>query len=245
MNVLTAFFTPSVPYTADGVVHSVFDRTANLMLCSPSGERMITLADPYLPPVPDSILMPRDRISAAEPGMPVILSGSDLVIGKEAFVLDRQSADAFHIDAKAHQPCTDAFLSLTEGLPTGFEHIPVSRRKQACEALCTENGGAFIGLGPGLTPSYDDACVGMMAVFCANGRKIPFVLPDLSVTTDVSARYLRLAREGYFGMALKQVIDALYSDGDLKDCIRTLLHVGATSGSDMLYGMRRALQITD
>ena len=77
-----------------------------------------------------------------------------------------------------------------------------------------------------------------MAVCRAMGQAAPFVLTCLEDTTDVSARYLLLAKEGYFGQPVVDVMDALYGRGSLARAIPDLLAVGATSGSDMLWGMR-------
>ena len=112
----------------------------------------------------------------------------------------------------------------------------------AVSALGTKNGAAFIGLGPGLTPSYDDACVGVMAVFMAADRDLPFMITDddLAVTTSVSARYLRLAREGYFGEAIVRVLEAVRTGRDVRQSALRLEWIGATSGRDILFGMRQA-----
>ena len=115
-------------------------------------------------------------------------------------------------------------------------------REAALAELCTERAPARLGLGSGLTPSFDDACVGVMAVYRALGKPPPFVIADEPETTDVSARYLRLAREGFFGQPLLDLADALSGEKDLKDCLRNMLEIGATSGADMICGIRAALQ---
>lgn len=122
-----------------------------------------------------------------------------------------------------------------------IDRLPESLQDKAKQALLEGRWQSFLGLGVGLTPSFDDACVGMAAVYTAMGRPLP-LLEDLSVTTDVSARYLRLAQKGYFGQPLLALIHALWNhEADLPAAVRGLEAVGATSGSDMLYGVALAL----
>ena len=139
-------------------------------------------------------------------------------------------------------PSVSALEALTADLSCGFDRFPSALRNRADAALLEGRWQEFLGLGGGLTPSFDDACVGMAAVYTAVGCPIP-PLSDLAVTTDVSARYLQLAQEAYFGQPLLDLIQALWQDESaLPEAVHHLEAVGATSGRDMLYGVRLALR---
>ena len=237
-----AYLTPAIGAQARGAVHSVFGRAANVLFSLPGGDRLVTLADPALGGLPDSVRLPRAEIRRLAPGMPAALSGERLALGDRMYPLRRLGAEPFLLRRLGRPRQADAFFALTEEMRTGFSLIPPQRRRSALWALCTENAVMYLGLGPGLTPGFDDACVGAMAVFRAAGEEAPFRFSDLSVTTLVSARYLTLASEGYFGEAVLRVIGALFGDGPLKEPVEALKAAGATSGCDMLLGMRKALR---
>ena len=145
------------------------------------------------------------------------------------------------LDRQEGQPCLKKLTACTTQLHSGFDRLPAPLRHRAEQALLEGRWQAFLGLGSGLTPSFDDACVGMAAIYTATGRSLP-PLEDLSVTTDVSARYLRLAQRGYFGEPLLALIRALWKNhAGIPAAAQALEAVGASSGSDMIYGVRLAL----
>lgn len=235
---MNAWLTPAVLQPCEGYVHSVFERTANVML---GEKRLVTLLSPSLPRVPDAIRIPVDWLHFLAVGMPVRLADDQLCIGGRALSIVRDTAWRGKILPHSGIPATEAFLNLTADLSCGMDLLPEKRRNMAETALCTADWPSFIGLGCGLTPSYDDMCVGMLAVYRAQGQEMSGEKADLSQTTDVSARYLRLALEGYFGEPVCNVIEALYGNGDLAEAVEAIQQVGATSGRDMLRGMRLAL----
>lgn len=124
----------------------------------------------------------------------------------------------------------------------------------------------YIGLGIGLTPSCDDAFLGIIAVYsgarlfaeAAGVKPEDFLgewaaLPDIKSlspfnrvlsnrTTDVSLKYLCCSQEGRFSDAVINLIKEIFSDtGDqLGTCIEAVSLVGGSSGIDMLYGMKIA-----
>lgn len=241
MNV--ALLTPAFASECEGPIHSVFERVVNAGMCLPDGIRLLALTTLRSPRFPDSIQVEPQVLEACEMGAPVALLGDRLQVGKLWVPLAREAYPP--LPPLAGQPRTADFLALTAALPTGFDHMPEALRARAVHALTTPDAPAFIGLGLGLTPSYDDACVGVMATYRALGCQTPFAIQKLSATTDVSARYLRLASEGYFGEPLTQLLLALFGQGDLKAALLRLLQVGATSGADMAYGVAAALRQAD
>lgn len=112
-----------------------------------------------------------------------------------------------------------------------------------------------IGYGMGLTPSADDAMVGIMALFegawqagylTAEYEAYKEMMNKLSRTiklegrtTDVSMKYLYCAMEGRFSDYLTELIRWTFTDCDkeLWSLLLDISGVGASSGTDMLAGM--------
>lgn len=106
-----------------------------------------------------------------------------------------------------------------------------------------------VGHGPGLTPSGDDALVGMLAALrlapSTQARTRAVILaraiePLLASTTDLSAHLLRQASRGCFGRALHELVAALADDMPsraLQERIDRVIATGATSGSDACAGV--------
>jgi hypothetical protein len=119
------------------------------------------------------------------------------------------------------------------------------------------------GMGIGLTPSCDDAFIGIIAVYsgaklyadvsagsASNGLKVWRDLPDIgrltpfnkllfNRTTDVSLKYLSCSQEGRFSDAIIGLVRVIFSDieDDLEPFIKNVSSVGGTSGMDTLFGM--------
>jgi hypothetical protein len=106
-----------------------------------------------------------------------------------------------------------------------------------------------LGRGPGLTPSGDDALVGILAALglAPSTRAATHaavlaraVEPLLASTTELSAHLLRQAARGFFGRALHELVSALADDtapGPLHERIDRVLASGATSGADACAGV--------
>ena len=237
--------TPFFPARCEGVVHSVFQRVVNLQMEWPGETRMLALVSPGLPALPDSICLPEEMLVSLTVGQPVRLAEQHLFWEQNELLL--QNDESFTgklslLSLREGFPCASALEALTADLSCGFDRFPSALRNRADAALLEGRWQEFLGLGSGLTPSFDDACVGMAAVYTAVGCPIP-PLSDLAVTTDVSARYLQLAQEAYFGQPLLDLIHALWQDESaLPEAVHHLEAVGATSGRDMLYGVRLALR---
>jgi hypothetical protein len=113
----------------------------------------------------------------------------------------------------------------------------------------------IVGLGPGLTPSADDALVGVLCLLSAK-QVLP---PDLreymarwlrtkggAATTDVSMSYLRLAVDGEFSTPVARVVGCLTkssSQGELDESVRALSELGAESGMDTALGVQLACEL--
>lgn len=235
--------TPAFAGHWEGSVHSVFERVVNLRLGREGDMRILSLTLPQLSPLPDSVCLPREELTCRTPGEKALLDTDKLQIGSETFVLCRDGRFCGRIPSKNGTARLQEMLQLCTGMPNGFDRLPPTIRRKADDALCTGEWQSYLGLGGGLTPSFDDACVGMMAVFSAAGVQFPH-LTNYDATTDISARYLRLAQEGYWGQCVVDVVDALWdAQKNLQAAVTALAAVGATSGADMLYGMQVALAL--
>jgi hypothetical protein len=105
----------------------------------------------------------------------------------------------------------------------------------------------LVGRGPGLTPSGDDALVGMLAVLHRLGATGPgparllgpAVAAHLHRTGDISAHYLSLAIAGHLGERLIALCDALAraESDDVAAAAAAVVATGATSGADALLGV--------
>lgn len=134
------------------------------------------------------------------------------------------------------------------------------RLAAAARALASNAGAdallALCGLGIGLTPSGDDALVGMLAVAQCAGRaaesRAEFAarLYD-GLSTEVSLGYLRLALRGEFSIPVLRLMDALTapvgpgsvpaapvgSDDALTEAVHEVSRIGHSSGADLLAGV--------
>ena len=77
-------------------MHSVFEWAINIMLKLPGGERMITLTDPRLPGIPDSIQLGRAP-GSLNAGTPCVLQEDELQAGEERYPFVRRSAEPFFL----------------------------------------------------------------------------------------------------------------------------------------------------
>lgn len=104
----------------------------------------------------------------------------------------------------------------------------------------------LVGLGPGLTPSGDDALVGMAAAVTAMAAPGSFDATFLGAvaasaptrTTMVGATFLRHASAGQFSAGVHQLMAVLIGPDarDAQATIERCVAHGATSGADMLVG---------
>lgn len=127
----------------------------------------------------------------------------------------------------------------------------------------------LVGCGIGLTPSCDDALIGIIAVFTGvriyvnsivseedkNSMPLarlmclknltPFQTLLMNRTTDVSLKYLCCAQEERFSDPILDLVQGIFGDNEdnLKNCIIAVSLVGGSSGMDTLYGMEIACQL--
>jgi hypothetical protein len=108
----------------------------------------------------------------------------------------------------------------------------------------------LVGLGPGLTPSGDDALIGLAAALHAMRHPargfLDEAIDDAALrTTAVAATYLRHAAAGEFSERLQRLLAALLGDDDaaVAPAIEGAMAWGATSGTDSLVGVLFGLDL--
>ncbi|MGR3807211.1 DUF2877 domain-containing protein [Pasteurella testudinis] len=110
----------------------------------------------------------------------------------------------------------------------------------------------LIGLGIGLTPSGDDFLTGFLAVLFSNRKPNQHIIDiirkviegNYHKTTKVSSTMLHYACLGHFHHSIIKFLNKLqYPDKDFNREIKTILNIGSSSGSDLLFGIFKALSI--
>ena len=102
------------------------------------------------------------------------------------------------------------------------------------------------GLGPGLTPSGDDVLAGILLVASLTER---FSSSDLRAaaetagTHDISRSFLRWAANGHSIEPVHDLLFAVAAGRPTHEAELAVAAVGATSGHDLLLGMRLALNL--
>ncbi|MDN6625093.1 MAG: DUF2877 domain-containing protein [Acidipropionibacterium jensenii] len=134
----------------------------------------------------------------------------------------------------------------------------VPRLERAAEAIWGDQDAealeALCGLGIGLTPSGDDALIGLIATARTAGlgtRVIGRFTEILTspraagLTTETSLCHLRLAVGGDFSATVLDLLDALIADHDstttgqprILTAVARLAHTGHSSGADLMAGV--------
>jgi len=233
-----------------GSLHSRFERVVNLAFPLDEGPpRLLTVTREDIPQIPDSLRAPQEALSALRalsPGTPVLWEGGTLSLPGLTLACDATALTPWQ-PPELTPARAEAFLRLYGALrlPNGFEALPEGRRAWAMRGLRAFLGAVLaghgeaeswpLGLGIGATPAGDDAMVGVLS---ALGRRSSLLTPALlAQTTDISAKYLRCAQEGYFSAPVRAVWEELSPDA-----LKALARVGGTSGADMLLGMGVACQ---
>ncbi len=244
---LTAYLPPALRgLSCAARVHSVFEHAANVALSLGNGEkRLLSLLPPSAFRMPDSLCVPQSILRMMRPELELSFDsrGQTVHIGAVGFRLSDWTGKAVSFPTKPDAAKFAAAFKLLQR-PTGFEHLPIETRQRADNALKNGVLSSMLGLGAGLTPSFDDAVVGYLCARRSFGLPYPALSEKaLMETTDISAKYLRLADEGYFSEALLDVAQALHDGNDLLPFLHCAADFGATSGMDALYGFSIGLYI--
>lgn len=254
----------------NGRVHSVFRSAVNLTMA----DDLVTIVPDEDGGLPNGILVaarPDFRTLGVRVGMAVEIDAAMVRVpdGRLAIRLDGARpwspripvtdgrdwpfrSPAVHAIARRHVRATDT-AATTAGLmaiPPARERLAALRRAivRTDRAAAAVAARALVGLGPGLTPSGDDALAGIEAALGALGHPaagfLATALDDVTErTTAVSAALLRHAARGEFSERIHRLLAALL-DGDdagLPMAIEGAVAWGATSGRDCLIGVLSGL----
>ena len=254
----------SLPARFDGRVHSVFHRAFNLEL---DGGGIVPVVASRHAPV-GGIQIPAtvpDFTALTQAGLPAACRGDVLRVGP-----------LLAIGLRGAEPCSPAEPAFSwrpgradsgqawrcawnrfQQEPSHFASPALKQHLgQMLHAVQGAHGGlpaaaqALIGLGPGLTPSGDDALVGWLCAAHALSRADPSlalwcerlaegIASCVQRTTVISRHYLRHAARGEVGVHLTGLVEAI-GQGDLertKAAMTDALSVGATSGADGVLGL--------
>jgi len=118
-----------------------------------------------------------------------------------------------------------------------------------------KNSRNIVGLGPGLSPSGDDALMGLMVAlwWSANSlggdiervKKInEAIISNANKTTLLSQQLLRHAARGETNEAVETLLDGIFVGGpeDIGISAQRVLDIGETSGTDMMAGILLGLR---
>lgn len=262
MNAIATYLTPEFMASAQcGHIHSIFTHAVNLVF----DEVMITLIADREAGIPDSIVLRPENFSALHfrYGEPVRLEAQRLFFPAAPMIIELSCLNHNNtfppgLQLASPEERKRRLVMVEQRFLTGH-HLPEPVEKRFPELLFAVNAGDFdkteklllelIGLGQGLTPSADDALLGLLAVrafLTAAGANVPLLEFSALVyrlsagrTTDVSRKYLRCAAQERFSLPLFHSIHfllAAQSDSDSVALLR-LLNTGHTSGRDIFQGI--------
>lgn len=231
-----------------GHLHSTFSSVVNVTF----GDRIITFSQRR--GLPDSIAADREVLSllrALAPETGIDKRGKSFFVNGEHLFDTVQKNNCFRLNVnapeflQAHKKLED-----TSGYTNGFIILPPARSAikhlKALAAACHRNDLSeifrvlprCIGFGKGLTPSSDDAVIGIL--FAAYHGDVPQFFKELreqkilvGLTNEISLKYLYCAFESRFSESL----------ADLSETgMREIYKIGSTSGADLLFGIKLAFE---
>ncbi len=238
-----------------GRVHSVFEHAINLNL----DETLLTVLPDIDVGVPDSIEISRKDFMSLKhirTQESVFLKDKKIIIGETEirFSNSPNMENTFSISTLASKQEMENrkklfgfYHTLSERAEVKFTELLIAIKnndKNSCEKILK----SLIGLGSGLTPSADDALIGISAVIEFLSKcgietfdNFAMLLYDMSKnsTTDVSRKYFRCAMQKRFSIPLINVVRSLF-ENDFKfdfSALAKLLNAGHSSGKDTMRGI--------
>jgi len=249
-------------------VHSVFRRVSNLEL--ESGV-LISVMDAALPAQPGAVrvVVPPglDFSVLLAPGQPAACRAGVLRVGA-----------ALHIDLRGGEPWRARLPRFTwvpareqawravwacwcQAAPHEGSVVLARGLTAAQAALAARDAGALLaaaesllGVGPGLTPSGDDALLGLLVALGCMAPADPSVdamrrtlaawtRANAGRSTAIARAYLLHGAGGHFGAQWIALAEALVSGDPVRaeDATRDALQLGASSGADGVQGMLAGL----
>ena len=254
--IVTRVGLPALVSSWNGQVHSVFRSSCNIRL---QDGPLICLHRFEYGVLPHSLYIPDLETDLFYPGQAVQATPEKIMVGNQHPVF--WADDAEEVDTRIVtgplpriRDCEWAMQKrIRQGQEQGHDllHQIYSALDDSLNRLIhalllgrwdelTDHCRACIGFGQGLTPSGDDMLLG---TFAALHRYAPEFAPALSnavspllpCTNEISSSYLALAMDGYAATPVLETLHCLGS-GQTQP-METLLSVGHSSGSDILFGI--------
>lgn len=248
-----------------GYVHSKFAHAVNLCF----GRYLVTVHKEDIPGLPDDIVVDEEvfrRIEVFSNDSSVVLKRGWLYFQEGNFLVslsDSRLRDAsIKGSCNVYKPDLIAVLK-PYTMESGLVRIDVAHREKVFSALrqlaCSKCKKEFLqnlievsGYGVGLTPSSDDAALGIVAA-SYSGLIDKIELPSAMEvyaglkdrTTAVSNKYLCCAVENRFSQPLIQFLSEKSKQRYTKDAAIQIAKIGATSGRDTLAGMMIAIKASE
>lgn len=236
---------PLIEKNFSGVVHSTFERTANLLT---ETKLLYTITRQDVPELPSGIRVDVPRNFSFEKSISVGNSmgcrAGILRIGKSTLQIDLRTAPTFNAQI---MPATTISLDVIwaawqltlKKAPLALltaGNSPVIGQKNLLGLLSTsasrETLTRFIGRGPGLTPAGDDFIVGFLAGNSAMTNSLIKLEPAPSSTNDISFAALSEACQGYFSAPILALVESLRvgQSAKIENAVTENLAIGDTSG---------------
>ncbi len=260
-----------------GYLHSEFERVNNYIFTLRDEKRMLTVMMQGNTLLPDSIILKKDDYETLkkQDNKNVCISNDCLFVGeiKIPFIENSNcslltlNADNFNTDDFEKHKNEITQFSKNSEKKSYFEIIPVRYKEKLgdfAKALISGDSNlmmsvlpSLIGVGKGLTPSADDAVIGVLAgwllklsiddnvdKYSQTINPIVSLLKDERITTAVSLKYLKCACKGEFSQDLCALIEILSKEKneDISQVLQRIGNIGASSGMDMLYGLNTILE---
>lgn len=253
-----------------GKVHSVFNRTINLMTESGS---MISLMTKTMDEAPISIILDIEDFKRCGvfTGEDVYFDEGKVIVGSK--VIDISAARNYELKRgtfKDNYSLIEKNLEILRHLmdfkgpkekysfDTMAFQMVVHRTALFKKACLEENikeviaiGRSLVGLGQGLTPSGDDVLMGLFLVLGLENSPMNhfdlilarIIEERMEETTDISYQGLLRASKGFYRSILVEAAEALTTLEDIEDILMDVLSIGHSSGRDLLYGILTGYEI--
>ena len=240
---ISDYLDPLQRFGRTGRVHSVFDRSFNVMI----GQQLVNINNyrnyltgfgVFLPDALFEQVLPLievgNRVQVREHGLTFYST-------KGTFSLSLEEKELVSLQVK-ELSFTSAELPEDEKTQAVFATLrqPVSDWEPIIDHL--------IGRGKGLTPSGDDLLVAYQAMLYAlqqpEADALAQALAKPLSTTDVSLAYIQSASQGYVNSLMLQLFKDLKKQNPqvIEKDVQQLMSVGHSSGKDLSFGLLLALE---
>ncbi|MFS0936908.1 DUF2877 domain-containing protein [Enterococcus casseliflavus] len=258
---ISDYLDPLQRFGRTGRVHSVFDRSFNVMI----GQQLVNINNyrnyltgfgVFLPDALFEQVLPLievgNRVQVREHGLTFYST-------KGTFSLSLEEKELVSLQVK-ELSFTSAELQLLkeillqQKLETKIG-LPEDEKTQAVFAALRQSVSDWepiidhlIGRGKGLTPSGDDLLVAYQAMLYAlqhpEADALAQALAKPLSTTDVSLAYIQSASQGYVNSVMLQLFQDVKSKNPqvLENDVQQLMSIGHSSGKDLSFGLLLALE---